>query len=81
MRETADRVRAVIASYSEVEPASLNDGTSFTEDLGMDSLSVMELIISFEEEFFIELDQASVNSVASVGDAIKAIESAVAKRQ
>lgn len=76
MKEIADRVKAVIASYSEVDAGSLADETSFTDDLGMDSLSVMELIIALEEEFSIELDQKSVSSVISVGEAIKVIEAA-----
>ncbi|MFP5077011.1 acyl carrier protein [Rhizobium sp. YIM 134829] len=77
MSEVPDRVKRIIASYLDLDEAALQPGTSFAEDLNMDSLSVMELIIALEEEFSVEFDQESVSSVATVGDAIKAVEAAL----
>ena len=55
------------------------DEASFIEDLGADSLEVVELIMAFEEEFGLTVDDDDAEKIVSVGDAIRYIEGAKAR--
>jgi acyl carrier protein len=74
----ADRVRAIIAEQLGVKVEEVTDGASFIEDLGADSLDTVELVMALEEEFGIEIPDEDAEKMASVGDAIKYIESKTA---
>ena len=54
---------------SEVMP-----GTTFTEDLGADSLDIFQIIMGIEEEFDIEMPSEEVEQIVSVGDAVEEIK-------
>ena len=74
----ADRVRAIIAEQLGVKLEEVTDTASFIEDLGADSLDTVELVMALEEEFGIEIPDEDAEKMASVGDAIKYIESKTA---
>ena len=74
----ADRVRAIIAEQLGVKLEEVTDTASFIEDLGADSLDTVELVMALEEEFGIEIPDEDAEKMASVGDAIKYIESKIA---
>ncbi len=74
----ADRVRAIIAEQLGVKLEEVTDAASFIEDLGADSLDTVELVMALEEEFGIEIPDEDAEKMASVGDAIKYIESKIA---
>ncbi len=74
----ADRVRAIIAEQLGVKLEEVTDSASFIEDLGADSLDTVELVMALEEEFGIEIPDEDAEKMASVGDAIKYIESKTA---
>ena len=74
----ADRVRAIIAEQLGVKLEEVTDSASFIEDLGADSLDTVELVMALEEEFGIEIPDEDAEKMASVGDAIKYIESKIA---
>jgi len=74
----ADRVRAIIAEQLGVKLEEVTDAASFIEDLGADSLDTVELVMALEEEFGIEIPDEDAEKMASVGDAIKYIESKTA---
>ena len=73
----ADRVRAIIAEQLGVKLEEVTDAASFVEDLGADSLDTVELVMALEEEFGIEIPDEDAEKMASVGDAIKYIESKI----
>ncbi|MBI1992524.1 MAG: acyl carrier protein [Candidatus Omnitrophica bacterium] len=73
-----DRVRAIIAEQLGVKLEEVTDSASFIEDLGADSLDTVELVMALEEEFGIEIPDEDAEKMASVGDAIKYIESKIA---
>ena len=73
-----DRVRAIIAEQLGVKLEEVTDAASFIEDLGADSLDTVELVMALEEEFGIEIPDEDAEKMASVGDAIKYIESKTA---
>jgi acyl carrier protein len=71
----SDRVRAIIAEQLGVKLEEVTDAASFIEDLGADSLDTVELVMALEEEFGIEIPDDQAEKIATVGDAVKFIES------
>ena len=78
MANIAEDVKKIIVERLGVDPAEVTEVASFQNDLGADSLDIVELIMEFEKVFDIEIpeDDAS-DSITTVGDAIKYIEDKV----
>ena len=67
-----ERLRALIAEQFTVSENSITLETSFVDDLGADSLDVVELTMAIEEEFYIpEVDEDTVNRLVTVGDVVR----------
>ncbi len=49
--DISDRVKKIVVEHLGVDDAKVNDGASFIDDLGADSLDTVELVMAFEEEF------------------------------
>lgn len=78
MANIAEQVKAIIVEKLGVDAAEVVDSASFTNDLGADSLDIVELIMDFEKEFNIEIsDDEAGDNIQTVGDAIKFIEGKV----
>ena len=78
MANVAEQVKAIIVEKLGVDAAEVVETASFTNDLGADSLDIVELIMDFEKEFGIEIsDSEAGDNISTVGDAIKFIESKV----
>ncbi len=77
MSDTADRVKKIVVEHLNADADKVVDGASFLDDLGADSLDVVELVMAFEEEFNIEIPEEAQESIQTVGDAIKFVEKAV----
>ena len=71
---TFERVRAVIADELEVSEDEVTEEASFTEDLGADSLDLVELVMRLEEEFEVEIPDEDAEKIRTVRDALKYIE-------
>lgn len=71
---TEDKVKSIIADQLGVEGDEVTAGASFTDDLGADSLDIVELVMAFEEEFDIEIPDEDAEKIAKVEDAISYIE-------
>jgi acyl carrier protein len=69
-----EKVKDIIADQLGVEREEIVDDASFTEDLGADSLDVVELVMAFEEEFSIEIPDDEAEKIARVKDAIAYIQ-------
>lgn len=69
-----ERVKKVTCEELGVSEGEVNEGASFTDDLGADSLDVVELVMALEEEFGIEIPDDDVANLKTVGDAVKYIE-------
>ena len=74
-----DRVKEIIAKELEVEAKQLTPDAKFIEDLGADSLDIVELVMALEEEFGHEIPDEEAEKLQSVGDVIKYIEDLRAK--
>ena len=70
----ADRVKAVVAQELDVPESQVTDTATFQGDLKADSLMVVELIMSFEDEFDVQIPEEDAQGIQTVGDAIRYIE-------
>lgn len=73
MSEIEDRVRRLISRNLSVAEEAVVPSASLIEDLGADSLDTVELVISLEDEFGIQLTDDQVASIQTVGDAVALI--------
>lgn len=67
------RVKEVLAEQLSVDVSALEPSKSFINDLGADSLDVVELVMAMEEEFNVEIPEEDAEKIQTVGDAIKYI--------
>ncbi|WRF48667.1 acyl carrier protein [Helicobacter pylori] len=67
-------IQAVIAEQLNVDVAQVTPEAEFVKDLGADSLDVVELIMSLEEKFGIEIPDEQAEKIVNVGDVVKYIE-------
>jgi acyl carrier protein len=74
MLDIAERARTIVVHQLVVDPDDVIDGASFIDDLGADSLDMVELTIKFEREFGFEISDDAVESILTVGDAVKFLE-------
>ena len=72
-----DKVKKIIVDQLDVEEDKVTEAASITDDLGADSLDVVDLVMSFEEAFDIELPDDQVEKIKTVGDIVKFIEEKV----
>lgn len=70
MSDTADRVKKIVVEHLGVEADKVTDDSSFIDDLGADSLDIVELVMAFEEEFGVEIPDDAAEKIATVNDAI-----------
>lgn len=71
---TFDRVKKVIVEQLDVSEEEVQPTASFVEDLGADSLDVVELVMGLEEEFDIEIPDEDAEKIGRVQDAVKYID-------
>ncbi len=69
-----DDVKEVVVEQLNVSPDAVKEESKFVEDLGADSLDVVELVMALEEKFDIEIPDEDAEKIATVADAIKFIE-------
>ncbi len=68
-------VTSIIVDKLGVDESDVNRDSSFTNDLGADSLDTVELIMEFEKEFDITIPDEEAEKIATVGDAVDFLES------
>lgn len=72
--EIESRLRKIIVDNLGVDEAEVVPGANFVDDLNADSLDLVELIMSLEEEFGIEISDEEAEKIRTVGDAIEYIQ-------
>jgi acyl carrier protein len=74
MSTVAEKVKSIIVEQLGVEADEVTPEASFTEDLGADSLDIVELVMAFEEEFGIEIPDEDAEKIGRVSEAVGYIE-------
>ncbi|MDN4592418.1 acyl carrier protein [Polycladomyces subterraneus] len=75
MADTLERVKRIIVDKLNVDPSEVTPEASIKEDLGADSLDVMDLVLELEDEFEMEISDEDAEKISTVGDIIAYIES------
>ena len=74
MASVEERVKQIIVEQLGVDEAEVTPTASFVDDLGADSLDIVELVMAFEEAFELEIPDEDAEKIATVKDAIAYIE-------
>ena len=72
--EIFERVKGIIVEQLGVTETSVTMGASFIDDLGADSLDIVELVMALEEEFDMEIPDSDAEKVVTVGDVVEYIK-------
>ena len=75
MASVFDRVKGIVVEQLGVAEEGVTAEASFVDDLGADSLDVVELVMALEEEFGVEIPDEDAEKIITVGEAVKYIES------
>lgn len=71
MADVKGKVTDIIIKKLGVEESQITDDANFTKDLGADSLDTVELIMEFEKEFDITIEDSDAEKIQTVGDVVK----------
>ena len=74
MSDVAERVKKIVVEHLGVDAEKVNAEASFIDDLGADSLDIVELVMAFEEEFGVEIPDDAAEKITTVRDAIDYID-------
>lgn len=69
------RIIEVVKNFDQVDANKVTDKVKFTDDLGLDSLDVVEVVMAIEDEFAIEIPDGEADKIASIADAVEYITS------
>lgn len=69
-----EKVKKLISEQLDVEEDVIKETSSITDDLGADSLDVVDLVMSIEDEFDVQIPEDQVENIKTVGDIVKYIE-------
>ncbi len=75
--DVAERVKELVVEQLGVDAEEVTNEASFVDDLGADSLDIVELVMAFEEEFDLEIPDEDAEKIRTVGDAIEYIKGKV----
>ena len=78
--DIAQRVREIVAKNLDLEIEKIKPESTFINDLGADSLAIVELVLAFEEEFELDIPDEETEKIRTVQDAIEYISTHTAKR-
>lgn len=79
MSDIGAEVRDILSFHLGADESRLMDDTRLHEDLGADSLDVVEIVMSCEERFGVEIPNRQATSLATVGDTVRCVEAQVAE--
>lgn len=72
-----EKLQKIIAEILNVDASEVMPGTTFTDDLGADSLDLYQIILGVEDAFDIEIPQEEAEKIVTVGDAVELIQRVV----
>lgn len=71
--EVLERVQKTVSAQLGIEATKIKEDSSFTGDLGADSLDLVEMVMAFESDFDIEIKDENAGKIVTVGDAVRNI--------
>ena len=71
--EIAEKIKEIVSQQLDVDKANIREESSFIEDLGADSLAIVELVLAFEEQFEVDIPDEDTEKIRTVGDAVQYI--------
>ena len=74
MSDIAEKIKSVIAEQAEVKPEEVTEKAKFINDLGLDSLDMVELVMELEEKCGVEIPDKDAEKLTTVGEAISYVE-------
>ena len=74
MDDISERIKKIVTEHLDVDVDKVTDKAGFIDDLGADSLEIVEIVMSLEEEFDVEIQDDMAESIQTVGDAIKFVK-------
>ncbi|CAI6024805.1 MULTISPECIES: acyl carrier protein [Cohnella] len=75
MSDVYDRVKRIVVERLGVEEAEVTNEANFKDDLGADSLDVVELVMELEDEFDLEISDEDAEKITTVGEVVNYIQS------
>ena len=69
-----EKVRSILVDKLNIDEKDINMETTFKKDLDIDSLTLFELVMTFEDQFDVEMDDDIAETINSVGDVVKYLE-------
>ena len=72
-----EKLKAIIAEVLNVDPDEITPETSFTDDLGADSLDVYQIVMGIEDAFDIHVEEDAAEQITTVGQAVELIKEAL----
>ncbi|MBO6150050.1 MAG: acyl carrier protein [Clostridium sp.] len=72
-----EKLQSIIAEVMSVDPEMITMETRFTDDLGADSIDVLQIIMGIEDAFEIEIPTEETEKIFTVGDAVEKIKNAI----
>lgn len=69
-----EKVQAILSEQLDIDPSEITMDSALLEDLGADSLDVVDLVMSIEDEFNLEVSDEALEEMTTVGDAVRYIE-------
>jgi acyl carrier protein len=79
MADTAQRIRVLVAEQLGIDPQEVRPEASILDDLGADSLDVVELVMAIEDEFDIEVPDEAAEGIRTIGDVERYVTQQVAR--
>lgn len=72
--DVLETVKSILAEQFEADPQSITEQTNIEEDLGADSLDVIDMLMSLEDAFDVEIPDEAIESIRTVGEVVAYIE-------
>ena len=72
-----EKLKTIIAEVLNVDPEEITLQSTFTDDLGADSLDVYQIIMGLEDEFDVQIDPEKTESISTVGEAVELLKTAI----
>jgi acyl carrier protein len=80
MSDVAKKIKLVIAEQAKMKPEEITEKAKFTDDLGLDSLDMIELVMELEEEYGVEISDEDAEKMTTVGEAISYVEKCLSSK-